>query len=291
MKWGWLLFVPLLLILFACGGGGGGGTGGGGATVTGRVIQVETGSAPNPVASVQIGSNSTLTDASDGSFQLQAASGSTQIVVDTRTVASGVWTFTVPPVQGVTDVGDLWVGPMKVMLTGTVRNSASNDPVAGATVSFGGRTGLTNASGVFSLADVAYSGTSLVAFWGIPGTVRANGFFRADFSAAPNTASGGTVDVGTILLVPTSDPNPPGPPYNIWGQVTAPGGPSGAIVRLKQNGNDVRVFNVGAEGKYFFFVLPGNYVISASKGASTAPDIAVTLTQPTEVIRRDVTIP
>jgi hypothetical protein len=40
-----------------------------------------------------------------------------------------------------------------------------------------------------------------------------------------------------------------------------------------------------------FFVSPGTYTISASKGASTAPDIVVTLTQPNEVIRRDVTIP
>ena len=60
---------------------------------------------------------------------------------------------------------------------------------------------------------------------------------------------------------------------------------------LKQGGVDVRVFNVGADGKYFFFVLPGSYAIAASKGASNAPEVPVTLTQPTEVIRRDITIP
>lgn len=259
--------------------------------MTGRVIQVETGAAPNPQASVQIGSNSALTEASDGSFQVSAANGSTSIVVDTQTVSSGVWAFTVPPVSGVTDVGDLWVGPNRVTVTGTVRSNETGGAISGATVTFGGRIGLTNASGVFTLTEVAYSDANQAAFWGIPGAVRATGFFKADFSAAPNVAVGGIVNVGEILLVPTSDPNPPGPPFNLWGQVTAPGGAAGSIVRLKQNGNDVRVFNVGADGRYFFFVTPGDYTIAASKGGSNAADIFVTLTQPTEVLRRDVNIP
>jgi len=289
--WQTALFF-LILVFLGCGGGGGGGSSSNDATATGRIVQVETGAAPNPAASVQIGSGSVLTDASDGSFQLDAKVGSSVLTADTQTVSSGVWVFNIVPlVAGVNDVGDLWVGPERVTLRGTVRNSATNDPIVGATVSFGGRQGTTNGSGIFSLAEVAYSSATQVAFWGIPGSVRATGFFKTDFSAAPNIASGGIVDVGEIFLVPTSDPNPPGPPYNIWGQVTAPGGPSGAIVRLKQGGVDKRVFNVGPDGKYFFFVVPGSYVISASKGASTAADINVTLTSPTEVIRRDVVIP
>lgn len=290
MKPGTFLFGLVLLVLFGCGGGGGG-NGSSNATVTGRVIQVETGAAPNPTASVQMETSSVFTDASDGSFQLTAPAGSTLITVDTRTLTSGVWLFTVPPVSGVTEVGDLWVGPDRIDLTGTVRNSADSGPIANAIVTFGGRIGLTNASGVFTLVEVAYSAANQAAFWGIPGAARATGFFKTDFSAAPNLPVAGVVNVGDIFLVPTSDPNPPGVPFNIWGQVTAPGGPSGAIVRLKQNGSDVRVFNVGADGRYFFFVTPGDYVISGSKGASTAPDILVTLTQPTEVIRRDVAIP
>ena len=289
MKLGTILFAFVLLMLFGCGGGGGG-NGSSNATVTGRVIQVETGAAPNPTASVQMGTNSVFTDASDGSFQLTAPTGSTTITVDTRS-PSGVWVFTVPPVTGVTEVGDLWVGPDRVTLTGTVRNSADSSPLANATVTFGGRTGLTDANGVFTLPEVAYSSVNQAAFWGIPGSARATGFFRSDFSAAPNLPVAGVVSVGDIFLVPTSDPNPPGVPFNIWGQVTAPGGPIGAIVRLKENGSDVRVFNVGADGRYFFFVTPGDYVISASKGASTAADVPVTLTQPTEVLRRDITIP
>lgn len=291
MKWGSAFFALLTLALIGCGGGGGGGGGGSNAaTVTGRVIQVETGAAPNPTASVQMGNSSVFTDPSDGSFQLQTSNGNTQVTVDTRS-ASGVWTFQVPPVSGVTDVGDLWVGPEKVTLQGVVRNSSDNSVIPNATVRFGGRSGVTNGTGTFTIADVAYSSATQVSFWGIPGTVQASGFFASTFSAAPQTAVGGIVDVGTILLVPTSSPNPPGLPYNIWGQITASGGPSGSIVRLKQSGNDVRVFNVGPDGRYFFFVPAGSYTISASKGASTAPDVNVTLSSPTEVIQRDIAIP
>ena len=100
MKLGTIFFGIVLLVLFGCGGGGGG-NGGSNATVTGRVIQVETGAAPNPTASVQMANSSVFTDASDGSFQLTAPAGSTSITVDTRTLTSGVWVFTVPPVSGV----------------------------------------------------------------------------------------------------------------------------------------------------------------------------------------------
>jgi hypothetical protein len=271
----------------ACGGGGGGGTSGGGATLVGRVLQVETGGPPNPQASVQVGSRSTLTDPGDGSFQLGVPTGTAALTVDTMTQTSGVWQFAFAPASGVTDVGDLWVGPERVTLRGTVRDSTNNGPVPGATVAFGGRSGATDAFGVFNLTDVAYSSQTQTAFWGIVGTVRASGFFRTDFSAQPNVAIGGVVDVGDIFITPLSDPNPPTTPFNIWGMVSAQGGPQGAIVRLKVGGNDVRVFNVGADGRYLFFVVPGTYTISASKGAQTAPDQQVTLTSANQVIRRD----
>ncbi len=276
--------MAALSLLPGCGGGGGGGAL---ATLVGRILNVESGGPTNPQSSVQVGSRSTLTSATDGSFQLSAPKNTTQLSVDTFNPNLGVWTFTFPPANGVTDVGDLWVGPERVTLTGKVRDSTTANPVAGASVSFAGRSATSAADGSFSLLDVAYSSATQTAFWGIVGTVRATGYFRTDFSAQPNLAVGGVVDVGDVFLTPLSDPNPPGPPFNIWGIVTASGGPQGAIVRLKQNGNDVRVFNVGADGKYLFFVAPGTYTINATKGAQTAPDQQVTLTQPNEVIRRD----
>jgi hypothetical protein len=220
---------------------------------------------------------------------LTAVNGTAALTVDNGFPPA--WLFSIGPVSGNTDVGDLWVGAERVTLTGTVRDATTNAILPGAEVRFGGKIGLTNSLGVFSLSDVAYSSATQTAFWGIVGDIRATGFFRTEFSAQPNIAIGGVVTVDDILVTPISNPDPPGIPYNIWGVVTAPGGAIGSIVRLKQGGIDVRVFNVAADGKYLFFVVPGTYTISASKGASTAPDIEVTLTQPNEVIRRDVTIP
>ncbi len=280
----WLFLACVMLV--GCAGTGPSTSSG---SVIGRVLNVSTGGPPNPAATVQIASATTTTSLADGSFTLAAQNGTTALTVDNGFPPA--WVFSIGPVDGNTDVGDLWVGPERVTLTGVVRDATTNAIVPGAIVRFGGRIGQTNLSGVFSLIDVAYSSATQTAFWGIVGDVRATGFFRTEFSAQPNIAVGGVVDVGDILITPTSDPNPPGIPYNIWGVVTAPGGAIGSIVRLKQGGSDVRVFNVGADGRYLFFVVPGTYTISASKGASTAPDIVVTLTQPNEVIRRDVTIP
>lgn len=280
--------IAIAFTLLGCGGGGGGG--GGGHTVDGRVLDVSTGGPPNPAVTVRIGSRSATTSLVDGSFTIGAVpSGASSLTVETGTPPD--WSFAIGPVNANIDVGDLWIGPERVTVTGTVLDAATNNPVANANVRFAGRSGITNASGVFSLLDVAYSSATQTAFWGIVGRITALGYVQAEFSAQPNTAIGSVVTVDPILLTPSSNPDPPGTPYNIWGLITAPGGPSGSVVRLKQGGVDVRVFNVGADGRYLFFVAPGSYVISASKGASTAPDVAVTLTQTNEVIRRDIAIP
>lgn len=281
--------LAALFVLIGCGGGGGGG-GTSDGTLIGRVFNVSTGGPANPAATIQVGTRTTQTSLSDGSFQFDVPDGSSAFTVDGGTPP--LWTFPISPaVSGNTDVGDVWIGPERVTLTGTIVNGTNSAPIAGAVVKFAGKIGTTNASGVFSLTDVAYSSATQTAFWGIIGTATATGFFLQEFSAQPFLASGGVVDVGQVLLTPTSDPNPPGTPFNVWGIVSAPGGASGSVVRLKQGGLDVRLVNVGADGRYVFFVPPGTYTISASKGASTAPDIVITLTQPNELIRRDVTIP
>jgi hypothetical protein len=279
--------VVLGLIILACGGGGGGVQPG--ATAVGRVLSVETGGPPNPQASVQALGSSTLTSSSDGSFQLNVPEGTTSLTVDPRT-GVGVWIFATQPISGTTDVGDLWIGPERISLRGRVLNSTNSQPVANATVSFGGRRGVSGADGRFSLNEVAYSSATQTAFWGIVGSVTANGFFRVEFTTAPHTASGGIVNIGDLLVTPTSDPVPPGQPFNIWGRILPSAQAPGTIVTLKQNGNAVRIFNVGSDGSYLFWVLPGTYTISFAKGSLTAPDQTVTLTQPNEVIRRDATL-
>jgi hypothetical protein len=276
-----VLLLLILLTLVACGGGGGGG---GTATAVGRVLNVQTGQAPNPDAMVSLGGGTPVATSSvDGSFAAVGPAGSTLITVDTGVF--GVKTFTVPPVTGTAGVGDLWIGPEEITLIGRVVNAGDSSLIQGAAVSFAGRTGTTNSSGVFQLTNVAYSSANQSVFWGIIGTVKKTGFVNANFSASPRVAVGGVIDVGDLLITSLTDPNPPPQPYNIYGKVLAQGGPAGAIVTLKLGVTPVRVVNVGSDGKYYFWVSPGNYTISYQKGPLTAPDENANLTQPNQVIQ------
>lgn len=284
------LLIAGLFILAGCGGGGGGTSGGGGGAseVDGFVLDVQTGGATNPQSTVSIGSNSAKTDAGDGSFQVAAATGATTVAVATGS-SYGNWTFTIPPVNGTVSVGALWVGPTQVQVKGRLLSSTNGNPVPGATISFAGRQGLTAADGTFTLNQVAYSSTSQAAFWGIEGTAHATGFFDSTFSAQPNVAVGGVVTVNDILITPSSDINPPPPPFNIWGKVSPANAAPGTVATLKENGTPVRIFNVGSDTNYYFWIQPGTYTIDFVKGALHATT-SVTLTQTNQVIRKDVTL-
>jgi len=280
-----ILSIIAVALLSGCGGGGGGGTSTGGTgNVVGRVLDVQTGGPVSPAATVQVGNNTSSTDVSDGSFVVSAPNGSTSLIVDTHGVL-GVWTFTIPSVNGTTDAGDLWVGPQKVTVTGRVVSSVDNQPVPGATVKFAGRTGLTDANGIFTLANVAYSSTTQTAFWGIEGSAIAPGFFNTAFSTAPAVANNGVVTVADVPLTPTSDTTPPDPPANILGRVTPSDKATGTIVTLKDHlGNVVRIFNVGSNGDYAFWVPPDNYTITYKNGTATAPDQSVSITTADQVV-------
>jgi hypothetical protein len=194
-------------------------------------------------------------------------------------------------VSGTDVLGDFYMGAEEITLTGRILNGTDQTPVQGATVSFGGRMGITNSNGVFSIPNVAYSSSTQAVFWGIVGTIKKTGFQTTNFSASPFTASGGVVAIGDVVITSLTDPNPPPPPYNIYGKVMATGGPAGTTVTLKLNGNPVRVVNVASDGNYYFWVVPGNYTISYQKGGQTATDQNANLTQPNQVIHiPDVTL-
>lgn len=282
---GFLALFVALALLAGCGGGGGGGSSGGGGAVVGRVLNIETGGPLSPGATVQAGSNTTTTSVADGSFIVSAPAGTSSVLVDTHALF-GVWTFSVPPVSGTVDAGDLWVGPQKVTLTGRVVSSTNGQPISGATVTFAGRTGTTNAQGIFSLANVAYSNLTQTAFWGVAGTAVADQFFSTTFSAAPSVADNGVVTVNDVVLTPLSDPNPPDGPYNIIGRVTPSASASGTVVTLEDSGgNPVRVVNVDSTGNYTFWVAPGNYTITYQNGSLSATSQPVTLNSPDQVVR------
>lgn len=287
--------IAFFAVILGCGGGGGSPGSGGNTTLIGRVLSIVTGGPLNPAASVQAisGSPSTTTDTADGSFTLaNVSAGTTQAQVVPNQTGWPLFTFNFAAAQGSTAIGDLWVGPEQVTLTGRALNSTNAQPIANADVTFAGQNAKTNASGVFSLTNVAYSSDTQTAFWGIVGSVRAIGFFKTDFNAAPNVKDGANVvDVGDILLTPSNDTTPPGPPYNITGRVLPVGGSTGCVVTLKQGGTPVRIFNVGNDGKYYFWITPGTYDVTFEKGAQTATTQTVTLTQPDQTVTvPDVTL-
>jgi|GEM_PF-945596 len=284
------LLISCAAILLGCGGGGSsGGTTGGQATITGIVLNVETGAATNPQSSVQVGSAHVLSSATDGSFSLAVPAGTTTVTVDTMS-AFGVFTFAIPAVTGTQDVGDLWVGPSKVTVAGKVIDAATNAPVSGATVSFAGVNGVTAADGTFSLPGVAYPTSNFASFFGIVGNVRSPNYFANTFSTQPNMAVNGVVTVSDILLTPLSSNTPPPAPYNIWGKITPTAIAGGTTVTLLQNGTAVRETQADNTGAYYFWVPAGTYTITYVNGSHTAPTQSVVLTSNSDVVEKDVVL-
>ncbi|MFZ4508475.1 MAG: hypothetical protein ACOYON_12345 [Fimbriimonas sp.] len=283
-----LMLLALVAGLFA-GCGGGGSSVSSRVTLIGRVLNVESGGATNPASSVQAAGGTVTTSVVDGSFSLSANSPASTLTVDTLSTY-GVWIFSFPAVTATTDLGDLYVGPQRVTVTGTVRNASSNDPIAGARVTFAGRSALTSATGVFTLDEVAYSTANPAGFYGIVGSSTAAGFFLTSFTASDKAPISGVVTVDDILMTPASGTTPPTPPYSIWGRVSPSASAPGTIVTLKQGGTPVRIYTVGADGFYYFWVGAGSYTAEYVKGTQTAPTQNITLATSNEVARRDVTL-
>ena len=284
--------LALSLLALAAAGCGGGGSGApvASATMVGRVLDVQTGGPPSPQASVAVPSiTSSLTSISDGSFSLAVSAGANQLLVTSLYPA---FSFSTKPASVVTDVGDLWIGPLKVTLRGRVIDASTLLPVSGAHVSFAGASGNSLADGTFGLLNVAYSNASQVAFAGIAGTLQATNYYDQSFTAGSNVAVSGSVDVGDLLVTPSNNSTPPGSPFDITGRVLPIGASVGTIVTLKQNNVAVRTFNVGADGVYSFWVPAAAYTVEYAKApSSTAPTQSATVVQQNSVIHvPDVTI-
>ena len=281
-------------ILTGCGGGGstgttGGPTSGGGAVVTGRVLSAVTGAPVVPAPSIQTTSGRVSAD-EDGAFTAETRVGATSIIVDTASF--GVFTFTTLPAgSDTTDVGDLYVGPERVTVTGTLRDSGTNAAIANASVDLAGRRAVTDFNGRFTLTEIAYSSTSPGTFLGYQGNAAATGYVNVTFGVGGNVPTGGTLDLGTITLTQQSDSTPPGTPATIFGTVLPAAVAPGTLVSLRSGETEVRRFTVGANGQYAFFVGPGAYTLTFTNGNRTLGPIAVTLTSSTDVQRRDVTLP
>jgi hypothetical protein len=257
--------------------------------VTGRILSVTTGGAPNPAASVQIGRVTALTEAGSGTFVLQAAKDASSLIVSQPGILTFV--FSLLPITAPTDLGDFWIGPEVVNIVGTVLDAQSGLGVPQASVSFAGRKTLTQQNGDFVLENVAYDSNSQFVFFGIIGRVEKEGYVTAEFNANQNPVQN-IITLPPILLAPTSDPIPPGPPFNLWGIVTVQGGnSSGTIVSLIFQGSTFRLQNLTSDGKYLFWVPPADYILRFEKSGFQTAEIPISgFTSPDQVIRNDITL-
>jgi hypothetical protein len=284
-----LLFSALFLAAAGCGGGGGG-TGGGGSTtisVFGRIIWIENGGAPSPAATIRIGSVSTTTNAADGGFALDVPSGATSVTVSTTVAGKAIIrTFTFPAASSSVDLGDLFIGPDEVSVSGRLVSSSTGSSIAGATVTLAGRRAVSAADGSFTIALVAYSSASQAVFLGLQGEASATGFFTGFFSP-PAAAVGGVVAVGNISLVPTGGDAPPPLPYNLIVTCTPSG--SGATVEVLSGATVIRTLTADSAGKATFWLPAGAYTVRAVKAAQTGSS-PVTITSTNSQTSINVTL-
>lgn len=281
------------LALSGCGGGGGGG-GAGSVVLTGVVRWLPSAGAPQPSATVQVDSTTVSTNAGDGSFQLTAPSGaSSLLVVHQPPSGSAVsFRFDFPPAMlATTDVGDLWIGPAKVHLAGQTLSAADDSPIEGATIEFAGKRTTTGADGRFTLVDVAYDEASLATFTSINGRASRAGFVTRTF--APVTgAVGGVVTIDPLYLPPDTGGTPPASPFNLVGTISPAAQAPGTVVTLWRGGAPIRQITVGSDRQYGFWVTSGSYQVRfANPGNGLGADpVDVTINDPSQVVRRDVTL-
>lgn len=268
-RWLFGLVVLTIAILLGCGGGGGGtGVGPSKINIQGNILWIETGSAPVPQATVRIGDQSVLSDAIDGYFSLDVPAGSVTMTV-TYTPTSGspvVRTFALGNLTTDTDLFDVYIGPEQVTVTGLLLDSTTSSPVAGATVKMAGRSGVTASDGRFSLTGVAYSSNTLSVFLGLQGTVTKTGYFSAFFSP-PGAPTSGTVDVGTISIVPQGSTAPPPLPFNVNGTITAGG--ANAAIQVLSGATVIRNTTADGLGQFKLWLPAGTYTVTATKAAQS----------------------
>lgn len=283
--------VVALVLIVACGGGGGSVVPS--VTLSGTVLWLPAGGAPNPGATVQVGNKFVLTNTSDGSFSLAVPRGTSSITVAYTPPAGAPvsFLFEFPAAQQNTDIGDLVIGPSKVVVTGRVVSAADNSAVPAAAVSFAGRSATSNAQGVFNLSDVAYDPNSLTAFLGLEGRASKTGFFPATFNPSSG-ATNSVVNVGDAVLPVDSGSDPPSLPGNLVGTVRPQNLAAGTLVKVFSGNTQVRQATLSADGQFAFWLAAGTYTITYNNptNGTAAADKSVSVSQGNTIVRADATL-
>lgn len=285
-----LLVSFFALLLAGCGGGGGIG-GGLLVTLTGRVLWIETGGPPNPVATVRSGTVSTVTDLTDGYFTLIVPSGASSVTVTYTPTGrpAVVRTFTFAAATSDADLGDLYIGPQVVTVTGRTLDASSGSVVSGASVKLAGRSATSGSDGRFQIKDVAYSTAGNTVFLGLLGQAAASGYFPRSWSPS-QAPSGGTADTGDIAMTPVGSNDPPPTPHNLDGRVLPVADGPGSLVQVLKGSSVIRFTSADSASSYRFWLPAGTYVLKATKG-SRVGQRSVTVTDTSVVQRVDVTLP
>ena len=283
------LFLGTICLVFilACGGGGGS------TPVTtinllGRVINVSTGQGLKG-ATLQVGTNTFTITATDGSFSFPIQSTGGTLIVNSGVSTITGWSFTVPASSTDVDLGDLYVGPSRVTMVGSTKDSTNGNAVASATIKFAGQNATSAADGSFTLNNVAFDPANTATFGNIQGTANANNYFQSTFTATGATVSGSTVTLNTILMIPQGSSAPPGTPNDLFGNITPSALANGTVVSVYSGSALVRQTTVGVSGSYGFWVPPGTYKVTFANGTHTAPDANVTLADG-QTLRQDATL-
>lgn len=290
----WLLAAAMVWMTpSGCGGGGGGG-GGTRADVQGVVLLTTTGQPPNPPATVNIGGIRRTTDAS-GNFLLQGVPApATQMTI----TATGVQTLTqaLPPLAArpaLNDLGNIFVVPTgttyTAKVTGRVVRADTLEALPNARVLLSGQITLADASGLFRFENlpVGLGGPGVVV-----GKITATGFEEKTLFIDPPLVAGDN-PLGDIPVAPPVG-GLPGGPTNIRGTIALQGQTdfSGVVVALI-NRADLKVLGsqtTGADGKYGFWVVAGQYTVRAERGGFQTKTQNVDLPRPDQPQTVDMTL-
>lgn len=283
----WCLLVFLAVVL-GCGGGGGvvvPTT----VAVQGNILWIETGGATSPATNVRISTASTTTDLVDGYFSMDVPFGSTEMTltfIPSGSTTPIVRTFLFSPLAADRDFGEIYIGPEEVTVSGQLVDSTTNLGVGGATVTIGGRSGVSAADGTFSVAGVAYSGTTQNVFFGLQGKATKTGYFPGFFNPG-STSVGGVVSVGSVFMTPEGSTTPPPLPSNVSGSVSPNGG--GATVEALVGTSIIRTTTANAAGTFTLWLPAGTYTVRATKGAQTGSTV-LNVVNVNQVVSVSVTI-
>jgi len=222
---------------------------------------VGTGLPPNPPATVQAGGRRATTDTQEGTFRLAVPPDTTQLVVQAQGIPEP-FTFRLPALQaGQTyDLGDLYIGPEKVVVRGRIVDAITQNPLENAIISLLGQLAQSDSNGRFTLNDVAYDPNGVL---DPEGTIQRTGYLQRRF-VVDQPPIQGEIELGDIPLQPETDDNPPNTPGNVQGTVQVPTeSPVGTRIDIFSPPDAQfpieSVIVTRAGGEFRLWLLPGNY--------------------------------